>query len=75
MIGQVIDNLNNVLKTVNGKGDALANLVSTLRQLVSGLAGDRAAIGDAISGIGALTESTAGRFEQARPPLQETSPA
>jgi phospholipid/cholesterol/gamma-HCH transport system substrate-binding protein len=72
VIGEVIGNLNTVLKTVNGKGDALANLVSTLRQLVSGLAGDRAAIGDAISGIGDLTQSTAGLFEQARPPLQES---
>ncbi|WP_410591546.1 MCE family protein [Amycolatopsis sp. lyj-23] len=72
VIGEVIGNLDDVLKTVNGKGDALANLVSTLRQLVSGLAGDRAAIGDAISGIGALTESTAGLFEQARPPLKDS---
>jgi phospholipid/cholesterol/gamma-HCH transport system substrate-binding protein len=72
VIGEVIGNLNSVLKTVNGKGDALANLVSTLRQLVSGLAGDRAAIGDAISGIGALADSTAGLFEQARPPLKES---
>ncbi|GAB3157205.1 MCE family protein [Amycolatopsis sp. NPDC004378] len=72
VIGEVIGNLNSVLKTVNGKGDALANLVSTLRQLVSGLAGDRAAIGDAISGIGDLTQSTAGLFEQARPPLKES---
>ncbi|HET6708397.1 MCE family protein [Amycolatopsis sp.] len=72
VIGEVIGNLNTVLKTVNGKGDALTNLVSTLRQLVSGLAGDRVAIGDAISGIGALTESTAGLFEQARPPLKDS---
>nr|WP_225957177.1 MCE family protein [Amycolatopsis lexingtonensis] len=72
VIGEVIGNLNSVLKTVNGKGDALANLVSTLRQLVSGLAGDRAAIGDAISGIGDLTRSTAGLFEQARPPLKDS---
>ena len=72
VIGEVIGNLNTVLNTVNDKGDALANLVSTLRQLVSGLAGDRAAIGDAISGIGALTESTAGLFEQARPPLKDS---
>ncbi|MCR6484816.1 MCE family protein [Amycolatopsis sp. OK19-0408] len=72
VIGEVIGNLNSVLKTVNGKGDALANLVSTLRQLVSGLAGDRTAIGDAISGIGDLTQSTAGLFEQARPPLKES---
>jgi phospholipid/cholesterol/gamma-HCH transport system substrate-binding protein len=72
VIGEVIGNLDTVLKTINGKGDALANLVSTLRQLVSGLAGDRAAIGDAISGIGDLTNTTAGLFEQARPGLQDS---
>ncbi|SEP51464.1 MCE family protein [Amycolatopsis saalfeldensis] len=72
VIGRVIDNLNSVLKTVNGKGDALATLISTLRQLVSGLAGDRTAIGDAIGGIADLSQSTAGLFEQARPGLKDS---
>ena len=66
----MIGNLDSVLKTINGKGDALADLVSTLQRLVSGLAGDRAAIGDAVSGIADLTDATAGLFEQARPGLQ-----
>jgi phospholipid/cholesterol/gamma-HCH transport system substrate-binding protein len=72
VIGEVIDNLNSVLGTVNGQGDALSTLVGTLQRLVSGLAGDRTAIGDAIQGIADLTGATAGLFEQARPPLKES---
>ncbi len=72
VIGDVIDNLNSVLGTVNRQGDALSTLVGTLQRLVSGLAGDRTAIGDAIEGIGDLTDATAGLLEQARPPLKDS---
>jgi phospholipid/cholesterol/gamma-HCH transport system substrate-binding protein len=72
VIGAVITNLNTVLDTVNGQGAALSTLVSTVRELVSGLSGDRAAIGDAIDGIAALTTATAGLFEDARPPLKDS---
>jgi len=72
VIGQVIDNLNSVLGTINGQGDALSTLVSTLQRLVSGLAGDRTAIGDAIEGIADLTGATAGLLEQARAPLKDS---
>jgi phospholipid/cholesterol/gamma-HCH transport system substrate-binding protein len=72
VIGQVIDNLNSVLKTVNAKGDQLSTLISTLRRLVSGLAEDRTAIGEAIDGMASLASATAGLFEQARPPLKDT---
>jgi phospholipid/cholesterol/gamma-HCH transport system substrate-binding protein len=70
VIGDVIHNLNTVLGTVNRQGDALSTLVATLQQLVSGLAGDRAAIGDAIEGIGDLTGATAELLEQGRPALK-----
>lgn len=72
VIGEVIDNLNSVLGTINSQGDALSTLVGTLQRLVTGLAGDRTAIGDAIEGIADLTGATAGLFEQARPPLKES---
>jgi phospholipid/cholesterol/gamma-HCH transport system substrate-binding protein len=72
VIGDVITNLNSVLKTVNSKGDSLSTLVSTLRQLVSGLAGDRAAIGDAISGIGDLSTATSGLLGDVREPLKQS---
>ncbi|HEV2778072.1 MAG TPA: MlaD family protein [Actinophytocola sp.] len=72
VIGEVIANLDSVLRTINGQGDALSTLVSTLQRLVSGLAGDRTAIGDAIDGIADLTNATAGLFEVARPPLKDS---
>jgi len=72
VIGRVIDNLNSVLGTINGQGDALSTLVATLQQLVTGLAGDRVAIGDAVEGIGDLTVATAGLLGQAREPLKES---
>ena len=72
VIGQVIDNLNSVLTNINNQGDALSTLVSTLQQLVSGLAGDRAAIGEAIEGMGELTYATAGLLAQARQPLKDS---
>lgn len=68
----MIGNLNSVLKTVNGKGDSLATLVSTLRQLVSGLAEDRTAIGDAVSGLAELTQSTSGLLTEIRPGLKDS---
>jgi len=72
VIGDVITNLNSVLKNINDKGDSLSTLISTLRQLVSGLAGDRTAIGEAIEGIGGLSQATAGLLDVARPPLKDS---
>ena len=71
VIGQVIDNLNAVLDTVNSRGDELVKLITTLRQLVSGLAADRRPIGEAISALSDLTDSTAGLLEQGRAPLKQ----
>jgi phospholipid/cholesterol/gamma-HCH transport system substrate-binding protein len=72
VIGDVITNLDSVLKNINDKGDSLSTLISTLRQLVSGLAGDRTAIGEAIEGIGGLSQATAGLLDAARPPLKDS---
>lgn len=72
VIGQVIDNLNSVLGNINGQGDALSTLVGTLQRLVSGLAGDRTAIGGAIEGLAELTNATAGLLDQARQPLKDS---
>ncbi len=43
VIGEVIDNLNSVLHTIGTRSGELSDLVTTLQQLVSGLAADRAA--------------------------------
>jgi phospholipid/cholesterol/gamma-HCH transport system substrate-binding protein len=69
VIGQVIDNLNTVLDTVNAHGSQLADLVTTTQQLVSGLAADRQPISDAIGSLGTLANTTAGLLDQGRAPL------
>jgi phospholipid/cholesterol/gamma-HCH transport system substrate-binding protein len=71
VIGQVIDNLNSVLTTVNAHGDQLSSLITQLQQLVSGFAADRQSIGDSISALGDLTTSTAGLLRQGRQPLKD----
>jgi len=70
VIGEVIDNLNEVLTTVNDRGDELADMITTLQQLVSGLAQDRGAIGSAITGISGLTTSVSSLLDQGRAPLK-----
>ena len=70
VIGAVIDNLNRVLHTVGTRSGELSNLVTTLQELVSGLAADRQPIGSAISAIASLSTATAGLLQVARPPLR-----
>ena len=70
LIGQVISNLNAVLGPVAQREDDLTDLVVQLQKLVSGLAGDRAAIGNALVGINELTSTTSGLLHDARPSLK-----
>jgi phospholipid/cholesterol/gamma-HCH transport system substrate-binding protein len=70
VIGQVVDNLNVLLDTVNQRGSQLSDLVVQLQQLVSGLAADREPIGDAIDALGGLATTTSGLLEEARGPLK-----
>jgi phospholipid/cholesterol/gamma-HCH transport system substrate-binding protein len=71
VIGEVIDNLNQVLDTVKARDTQLTQLIITVRQLVSGLASDRNTIGEAISSIGELSDTTAHLLDDARPPLKD----
>ncbi|TDV45560.1 MCE family protein [Actinophytocola oryzae] len=71
VIGEVINNLNSALGTINQRGEKLSDLIVTVQQLVSGLAADREPIGDAIDALGGLTDTTAGLLEQARQPLKD----
>ncbi len=71
VIGQVIDNLNAVLETVNARDEQLSELVISLQQLVSGLAEDREPIGQALGSIAELTDVTAGFVDEARPALRD----
>ena len=71
VIGDVINNLNLTLDTVNARDDKLSGLLVSLQQLVTGLAQDRVAIGSTLQPIANLTNATAGLLEQARPPLAD----
>lgn len=71
VIGEVINNLNSVLTTVNQRGQKLSDLIVTVQQLVSGLAADREPIGDAIEALGGLADTTSGLLSEAREPLKQ----
>ncbi|TDP95167.1 MCE family protein [Labedaea rhizosphaerae] len=72
VIGEVVDNLNAVLDTVNARGDQLSSLVTTTQQLVSGLAKDSVPIGNAIDAMATLTTTTAGLLGEDRAPLKQS---
>lgn len=72
VIGEVIKNLNEVLKTVNDREAGFTELVDTLQQLVTGFAGDRQPLGEAVTAMGALTTVTADLFEDGRKPLKDS---
>ncbi|OLT48577.1 ABC transporter substrate-binding protein [Saccharomonospora sp. CUA-673] len=71
VIGQTVDNLNQVLTTVNNRTPQVQNLLSTTQELVSGLAEQRKPIGEAVEGLGELTEATSGLLADAREPLRD----
>ncbi|MEU8675166.1 MCE family protein [Streptomyces sp. NPDC048560] len=71
VIGQVIKNLNTVLKTVNDREAGFDDLVVTLEKLVTGFAGDREPLGQAVTAMGALTTVTADLINDGRKPLKE----
>lgn len=72
LIGEVITNLNQVLGTINDRGDQFRSTLDQLQQLVSGLSQDRDQIGDAIPRIAGATGDLANLLEGVRPPLQST---
>ena len=72
VIGQVIDNLNSVLKTVNTRETGFNDLVTSLQQLVTGFSADREPIGRSITAISRLTTSTAGLLQDGRQPLKDS---
>lgn len=71
VIGEVVKNLNTVLKTVNDREAGFDELVVTLQKLVSGFAGDRKPLGEAVAAMGDLTTVTAGLLEDGRAPLKK----
>jgi len=51
------------------RDERLDETIVSLQRFVSGLAGDRAAIGDALANLGDLTQATGGLLHDARPAL------
>jgi phospholipid/cholesterol/gamma-HCH transport system substrate-binding protein len=68
-IARVVSNLGAVLVTLGERDKELSQTIKALQQLVSGLAADRQAIGEALAGIGDLAAATAGLIADARPSL------
>ncbi|MGX1507574.1 UNVERIFIED_CONTAM: phospholipid/cholesterol/gamma-HCH transport system substrate-binding protein [Streptomyces graminofaciens] len=71
VIGEVVKNLNTVLKTVNDREAGFDELVVTLQKLVSGFSGDRKPLGEAVEAMADLTTVTAGLLEDGRQPLKK----
>ncbi len=71
VIGRVVDNLNQVLGTVDQRDQRLSELIVQLQRFMSGLAADRQAIGAALGSIADLTTQTADLLGQSRPALQQ----
>jgi len=70
VIGELITNLNQVMGVVDQHSSQLDTTLTTLQQLVSGLAGDRTTIGSTIQGLGKLTSSVADLLHDGRTPLK-----
>jgi phospholipid/cholesterol/gamma-HCH transport system substrate-binding protein len=70
LIGSVVDNLNEVLGTLDQRSARFSELLTQLRRVVSGLSADRTAIGDSLVSISDLSGATSGLLEQGRPALR-----
>ena len=71
VIGRTVDNLNDVLGTVDAHDEQLLSLVDQLQRFTSGLAADRETIGAALSGINTLTAETADLLVTTRPLIKD----
>jgi phospholipid/cholesterol/gamma-HCH transport system substrate-binding protein len=70
LIGRTITNLNAVLGTVDAHDKALGDLLDQLQRFVSGLAGDRVAIGSSLTNINNVAGQTAGLLTSGRPAIR-----
>lgn len=71
MIGEVITNLNRVLRSVNTRQKGFTELIGTVEKLVSGFADDRKTVGRSVDSLAKLSVSTAGLFRESRAPLKD----
>ncbi|MBV1850080.1 MCE family protein [Catellatospora sp. NEAU-YM18] len=69
VIGRVITNLNTVLAGLDQRDTKLSETIKQLQLLVSGLATDREAVGDALTNLSGLADATSSLLHDARPSL------
>jgi phospholipid/cholesterol/gamma-HCH transport system substrate-binding protein len=70
VIGRLVENLNTVVGVLAQRDRQLSGAIGELRRLVSGLAADRTAIGESLSGIDGLAATTADLLVKARPAIR-----
>ena len=71
VIGQVVENLNTVLATIDERHDEVDKMIRDLRSFVSGVSGDRKAILDSVAAINDLTGTTQDLLADARPDIRD----
>src|SRR4029453_18725900 len=71
LIGQVVDNLNVVLGSLGSQTDRLDTAVTSLSDLVQGLAERKTDISNAVAYTNAAAGTVADLLQQARPPAQK----
>lgn len=69
LIGDVLNNFNDLLDTLNGRDKELDESIVTLQRFMSGLNSDRGAITSALDSIDGLTRQTASLVTDVRPAL------
>ena len=70
LIGEVIDNLSSMLKTVDDRHNQLSSLVVELKTWLGKVARDRKAIGASVENLSSLTATLADLLTQTRPYLK-----
>jgi phospholipid/cholesterol/gamma-HCH transport system substrate-binding protein len=71
VVGEVVKNLDTVLRTLNEREAEFEDLVDTLRKLVTGFKDDREPLGKAVAAMGDLTTVTADLLAEGRAPLKQ----
>lgn len=71
LIGQVVDNLNVVLGSLGGQSDQLDKAVTSLSELIHGLAARKTDIANAVAYTNAAAGSVAGLLNHAREPVKK----
>lgn len=72
VIGSVIDNLDVVLSNFNKNDEQFDSMITNTQQLISGLAAERATVGQAVTAMAGLTDATADLLEPTRPAIQSS---